>query len=74
MKKKIRFLCEWNPYIKQAAMIRPPNWETDGCKNEAVWKIGTSGQWRLCDKCANSKRFRDYKSKIPLYDEEGNLN
>jgi hypothetical protein len=46
--------CEWDPKNNRPAYVD----STEGCQNEAMWLVGSKGEWLLCDACAQLPRFR----------------
>lgn len=60
-----RDLCEWNLFLKQAALHRPLGTPiNDGsCPNEAELIVGANGKWRLCRSCyeGDTKKFGRFR-------------
>lgn len=52
--------CEWNPEKNEAAKT------SDGCQNEATWRVGSNGEWLLCEKCAALPEFERFRVRRKL--------
>ncbi|MGI9492181.1 MAG: hypothetical protein ACR2QF_07270 [Geminicoccaceae bacterium] len=57
--------CEWEPRWNRAADF------DDGCTNQAVWLVGSNGQWRLCDSCASLPKFKAFRKRTKIMRESG---
>ncbi len=49
--------CEWNPTMKRGT------WDGDDRHDDddAVWSVGKSPSWHLCDNCARLPEFKRYR-------------
>jgi len=52
--------CEYSPGEHCASIVG------EGCRNEAVVRVGSRGQWRLCSSCAALPEFRKFHSRGAL--------
>jgi len=52
-----RDLCEWNPDTNQPATPAYDGRQRRGCPNQAVYKVGSFADYRLCESCAKLLRF-----------------
>lgn len=79
LEKRLNNLCEWDPELKQpAALIKTSLAENRkytlsrprGCKNQAVWVLGVTESWRLCNECARLSEFLRYTVRRKIDDNE----
>ena len=52
--------CEWNPTENR------PAFESDASHGEAVWSVGSTVNWHLCESCASSPAFARYTRRTRL--------
>jgi 5-methylcytosine-specific restriction endonuclease McrA len=66
-------LCDWNP--EEDAPVNPHShgvgsvgrWQGEpGCPNPATLVLGSRGEWRLCESCADLPRFSRFKVRLSV--------
>ncbi len=63
--------CDWNPKEgKPSEYITGCYGPTNGCQNEATWRVGSIKVWHLSNECAKLPEFKKYRSRVMLKEIE----